>query len=83
MSDDVVAPDEQPAEAAEAAAQQETMLGVPITRSAGQRVLHPTREQYLDLLWKLRDEEHFEMATDLCAVDYLVHPGRPALPAAS
>jgi NADH-quinone oxidoreductase subunit C len=35
----------------------------------------PTREEYLDLINQLKSEG-FEMASDLCAVDYLSHPGR-------
>ena len=35
----------------------------------------PTREQYLDLINQLKTDG-FEMAVDLCAVDYLSHPGR-------
>lgn len=52
--------------------------GVPLSDSRGQRVLHPTREQYVGLVRALLDES-FTMCADLTAVDYLVHPGR-ALP---
>ena len=41
----------------------------------GQEVLFPTRDQYLDVVSALRDEG-FETCADLCAVDYLTHPGR-------
>ena len=37
--------------------------------------LFPTREQYLGVVGALRDEG-FETCADLCAVDYLAHPGR-------
>jgi NADH-quinone oxidoreductase subunit C len=40
-----------------------------------QEILFPTREQYLEVVAGLRDEG-FEMCADLCAVDYLTHPGR-------
>ena len=42
---------------------------------AAPEVLFPTREQYGDVVRNLRDEG-FEMCADLCAVDYLTHPGR-------
>lgn len=35
----------------------------------------PTREQYFALVEALRRDD-FEMCVDLCAVDYLTHPGR-------
>ena len=38
-------------------------------------VLFPSREQYVPLTGELRDSG-FEMCADLCAVDYLAHPGR-------
>jgi len=52
-----------------------TMHGVPLTDSLGQRVLHPSREQYAKVLRALLDET-FTMCADLTAVDYLTHPGR-------
>jgi NADH-quinone oxidoreductase subunit C len=42
---------------------------------AAQEILFPSREQYLGVVGDLRDEG-FEMCADLCAVDYLTHPGR-------
>jgi len=42
---------------------------------ATQEILFPTREQYLEVVGDLRDGG-FEMCADLCAVDYLTHPGR-------
>ncbi len=53
--------------------------GVPLTDSHGQRVLHPTRDQYVALLRTLLDET-FTMCVDLTAVDYLRYADRP-LPA--
>lgn len=35
----------------------------------------PTRAQYFDLVRAFRDDG-FELCADLCAVDYLTHPGR-------
>ena len=63
----------------------DTTSGAPAGASAGsssrrprgdaQELLFPTREQYLDVVADLRDEG-FETCADLCAVDYLAHPGR-------
>ncbi|MDW3216076.1 MAG: NADH-quinone oxidoreductase subunit C [Ilumatobacteraceae bacterium] len=47
--------------------------------SLGQTVLHPTREQYVDVIKTLADEG-FTLVIDLCGVDYLQHMRRP-LPA--
>jgi NADH-quinone oxidoreductase subunit C len=41
----------------------------------GRQVLHPSREQYVETCRRLRDDS-FVMCADLCAVDYLGHPGR-------
>ena len=58
----------------------DTDTGAPGTATAIRRdgtseILHPTREQYIGLVTGLRDSG-FEMCADLCAVDYLTHPGR-------
>jgi NADH-quinone oxidoreductase subunit C len=50
--------------------------GAPVTSSRGQVVLHPHRDEYLELMRTLADEG-YAMCVDLCAVDYLEHPGRP------
>lgn len=58
----------------------ETRHGVPVTRgAAGQEVLHPSRDQLRAVVTALRDEG-FWQCVDLCAVDYLTHPGRTTLP---
>ena len=44
--------------------------GCPVSDSRGQVVLHPTREQYLDVVRALADEG-YAMCADLTAVDYL------------
>ncbi len=49
--------------------------GVPLSDSHGQRVLHPTRVEYVKLIRTLLDES-FTMCADLTAVDYLTYPGR-------
>jgi NADH-quinone oxidoreductase subunit C len=42
---------------------------------AAPEILFPNRAQYLDVVGSLKDEG-FETCADLCAVDYLTHPGR-------
>ena len=44
-------------------------------RGAAPEILFPTRVQYVGVVSELRDEG-FETCADLCAVDYLNHPGR-------
>ncbi len=56
-----------------------TFHGCVVAESCGQEVVHPTREQYLDLVKALADEG-YAMCVDLTAVDYLEHMARP-LPA--
>ncbi len=53
--------------------------GCPVTDSRGQTVIHPTRDQYLDVVRTLLDDG-YNVAVDLTAVDYLEYPDRP-LPA--
>ena len=53
--------------------------GVALTDSHGQRVLHPSRAEYLKTVRALLDDT-FTMCADLTAVDYLTFPGR-VLPA--
>jgi NADH-quinone oxidoreductase subunit C len=57
----------------------DTLHGVAVTSSRGQMVLHPARGQFHDLVDTLRDEGYLT-CIDLCAVDYLTHPGRHDLP---
>jgi NADH-quinone oxidoreductase subunit C len=49
--------------------------GVPLTVSAGQDVIHPTRESYLETVRALAGDG-FSMCVDVTGVDYLTHPGR-------
>jgi NADH-quinone oxidoreductase subunit C len=44
-------------------------------RGVAPEILFPTRVQYFGVVSDLRDEG-FETCADLCAVDYLTHPGR-------
>ena len=46
-----------------------------LRRGTAPEILFPTRAQYLGVVSDLRDEG-FETCADLCAVDYLTHPGR-------
>ena len=50
--------------------------GCPVVDSLGQTVLHPSRDQYVDVVKQLADDG-FTMVVDLCGVDYLEYPGRP------
>jgi NADH-quinone oxidoreductase subunit C len=55
--------------------------GVPLTESRGQAVLHPSRDQLVDLVRMLRDDEGFRVCVDVTAVDYVAYRGRRDLPA--
>ena len=62
-----------------AAPEPELRHGAPvITDARGNVVVFPSREQYPEVMQGLQDEG-FNFCADLCAVDYLTHPGR-ALP---
>ena len=76
MADDDAMVDDAPADAPEP----ELVHGVPVTASAGQRVLHPTRDQLVDLVRTLRDEDGFAMCLDVTAVDYLSFEAPRLLP---
>ena len=54
-----------------------TTIGSTARRRLGAapEVLFPTRAQYVEVVSALR-QEGFETCADLCAVDYLTHPGR-------
>ncbi len=53
-----------------------SLHGCLVSESRGQEVVHPTPEQYLELLRHLLDDG-YHVCVDLCAVDFLTHPGRP------
>ncbi|MEI8238587.1 MAG: NADH-quinone oxidoreductase subunit C [Actinomycetota bacterium] len=53
-----------------------TLYGVPLSDSRGQRVLHPSRDNYVATVRALLDDS-YTMCADLTAVDYLQHPYRP------
>ena len=58
----------------------EELLGLQLTRSGGQLVLHPGRDEYPELLRRLHDAGYHSIV-DLTGVDYLTHPGRSGVPA--
>ena len=53
-----------------------TSYGCPMVEHLGQTVLHPSREQYVDVVKQLADDG-YTMVVDLCGVDYLEYPNRP------
>jgi NADH-quinone oxidoreductase subunit C len=57
----------------------ELVHGVPVIHPRGEVVLHPSREQYLDLVTTLVDDGYHQ-CIDVTAADYLRHPGRNDLP---
>lgn len=71
--------DDVPDETAGGEPEPELLHGVPVTHPRGETVLHPTREQYLDLVRALLDDG-FLQCIDVTAADYLFHPGRTDLP---
>jgi NADH-quinone oxidoreductase subunit C len=57
----------------------ELEYGVPVSRSRGQKVLHPPREQLRDVVATLRDDG-FDQLVDVTAVDFLSAEQPRALP---
>ena len=80
MADDDAPTGEGEADEVDDEPEPELLHGLPVTRSHGQIVLFPSREQYPGLLETLH-EDGYHTVIDLTGVDYLVHPGRTALPA--
>jgi NADH-quinone oxidoreductase subunit C len=58
----------------------ETLYGLPVTDSRGQVVLHPSRDDLVEVVRRLRDDEGFLVCTDVTAVDYLTYEARRDLP---
>jgi NADH-quinone oxidoreductase subunit C len=58
----------------------ETRFGVRATSSRGQQVLHPSRDELVDLVRTLRDDEGYRVCIDLTAVDYLAYEAPRRLP---
>lgn len=50
--------------------------GCAVSDSCGQEVVHPTRDQYLELVKALADDG-YTICVDLCGIDYLQHMDRP------
>jgi NADH-quinone oxidoreductase subunit C len=65
----------------EPAPEPETVHGVPVTWSHGQKVLHPSRQDLVDLVRDLRDDDGFVMCVDVTAVDYAAYEPVRDLPA--
>jgi len=62
------------------AAVPELRHGAPVSRSRGQAVVHPSRDQYAKVVAAFK-AEGFETCSDLCAVDYRGFPADRPLPA--
>ena len=58
----------------------ERRYGHLVTTSRGQTVLHPSREELVDLVRDLRDDEGFRVCVDVTAVDYLTYESARDLP---
>ena len=63
-----------------AAPEQPTRHGVPVTTGCDMEVLHPGREQLVDVVRTLRDDEGYTMCLDVCGVDYLTYDPERGLP---
>ena len=53
----------------------ETLHGAPVSYSRGEKVVHPTRADYLNVVKALK-AGGFNQLSDLCAVDYLTNETR-------
>ena len=63
-----------------AAPEPPTRHGVPVTTGSDMEVLHPSREQLVDVVRVLRDEDGYAMCLDVFGVDYLTYEAERALP---
>lgn len=61
------------------AEEQEQAYGCPVSYSRGQKVIHPTREQWLDVAAQLL-ADGWNMCVDVTAVDYLSYSAARELP---
>ncbi len=77
MADGGVAADD--AAPATEIAEPPTMFGVPCTDERGQQVLHPSRDEYLDVLG-MAAADGYELCVDVCAVDGLTNRTRAVAP---
>jgi NADH-quinone oxidoreductase subunit C len=76
---DATTPEPDAAEPVEVADEPALVHGCPAVESLGQLVLHPSREQYVDVVKALTDDG-YAMCVDVTAVDYLNFMSR-AMPA--
>lgn len=67
--------DVEPTTATDQAPEPETLHGLPVTWSCGQRVVHAQPDQLVDLVCTLRDEGWLQ-CLDIAGVDYLANPHR-------
>jgi NADH-quinone oxidoreductase subunit C len=58
----------------------ERRSGALVGYSRGQQVLHPSRDELVDLVRRLRDDEGFSVCTDVTAVDYVAFEAPRDLP---
>lgn len=58
----------------------ELLHGAPVVERLGQRVVHPTRGQYVDVVTALHGDGYW-VCIDLCGVDYLTYDAPRNLPA--
>jgi NADH-quinone oxidoreductase subunit C len=65
---------------AAAVTEADTRYGVPVTHSRGQAVLHPAREELVELVRTLRDDEGYAVCLDVTATDYLTYEAPRHLP---
>jgi NADH-quinone oxidoreductase subunit C len=77
---DEAATDDSATDDTDAPSEPDTRYGVQVTSSRGQTVLHPTREQLVDLVRDLRDDEGFRVCVDVTAVDYIAYKAPRDLP---
>jgi NADH-quinone oxidoreductase subunit C len=54
----------------------ELLHGCPVGESAGQRVVYVDRARYLEVFRALY-QDGYDLCSDVTAVDYIAHPGRP------
>lgn len=67
------------ADAPVSAPEPQVIHGAPVLEINGQRIVHPSLAQYVELV-KLLHSDGYLMCVDLTAVDYKTHPGRVDLP---
>ena len=77
MSDDTT---EAEADPGPEAVEPETWHGAPVTESNGVPVLHVSRDEYVDTVRSLRDDDDYIMCLDVTAVDYLSFEADRGLP---